>query len=49
MGNSDGLAQDRLAWSPANRSPRRWLDDREVEDIWVNEPSRVDVTRRNKD
>ncbi|MCZ2824183.1 MULTISPECIES: CpaF family protein [unclassified Modestobacter] len=47
-GDPEGLVRDVLDRVAGYGPLQRWLDDPEVEEIWVNEPGRVFVARRGR-
>ncbi len=48
IGDADGVVRDVLDRVAGYGPLQRWLDDPEVEEIWVNEPGRVFVARRGR-
>jgi pilus assembly protein CpaF len=48
IGDPDSVARDVLDRVAGYGPLQRWLDDPEVEEIWVNEPGRVFVARRGR-
>ena len=48
IGDPDGVVRDVLDRVAGYGPLQRWLDDPEVEEIWVNEPGRVFVARRGR-
>ncbi|MGY5885094.1 CpaF family protein [Modestobacter lacusdianchii] len=48
VGDPEGVARDVLDRVAGYGPLQRWLDDPEVEEIWVNEPGRVFVARRGR-
>jgi pilus assembly protein CpaF len=48
IGDPEGLVRDVLDRVAGYGPLQRWLDDPEVEEIWVNEPGRVFIARRGR-
>ena len=48
IGDPDGVVRDVLDRVAGYGPLQRWLDDPEVEEIWVNEPGRVFIARRGR-
>ena len=48
IGDADAVVRDVLDRVAGFGPLQRWLDDPEVEEIWVNEPGRVFVARRGR-
>jgi pilus assembly protein CpaF len=48
IGDPEGVVRDVLDRVAGYGPLQRWLDDPEVEEIWVNEPGRVFVARRGR-
>jgi pilus assembly protein CpaF len=48
LGDADGVVRDVLDRVAGYGPLQRWLDDPEVEEIWVNEPGRVFIARRGR-
>jgi pilus assembly protein CpaF len=48
IGDPDGVVRDVLDRVAGYGPLQRWLDDPEVEEIWVNEPGRVFVARHGR-
>ncbi|MFQ1000461.1 ATPase, T2SS/T4P/T4SS family [Modestobacter sp. SSW1-42] len=48
LGDPDGVVRDVLDRVAGYGPLQRWLDDPEVEEIWVNEPGRVFIARRGR-
>ena len=48
VGDPEGVVRDVLDRVAGYGPLQRWLDDPEVEEIWVNEPGRVFVARRGR-
>ena len=48
IGDADGVVRDVLDRVAGYGPLQRWLDDPEVEEIWVNEPGRVFIARRGR-
>jgi pilus assembly protein CpaF len=48
IGDPDGVVRDVVDRVAGYGPLQRWLDDPEVEEIWVNEPGRVFVARRGR-
>ena len=48
IGDVDGVVRDVLDRVAGYGPLQRWLDDPEVEEIWVNEPGRVFIARRGR-